>query len=96
MKPKSMDHYLAKELSLGLIDSPEYMTYIGIFDFLNPIIKHNSKLSVNTLEDSYDDYLDRKEYLEMVKSYANDELTEIQKITQKIGLQSILSSKAYA
>tara|TARA_B100000029_G_scaffold516742_1_gene633547 strand:+ start:15418 stop:17154 length:1737 start_codon:yes stop_codon:yes gene_type:complete len=86
MKPKSMDHYLAKELSLGLIDSPEYMTYIGIFDFLNPIIKHNSKLSVNTLEDSYDDYLDRKEYLEMVKSYANDELTEIQKITQKIAI----------
>ena len=26
---------------VSLLDSPEYLTYIGAFDFLNPIIKHN-------------------------------------------------------
>ena len=29
MKPFSIDHYLAKELTMGLLDSPEFMTYIG-------------------------------------------------------------------
>jgi hypothetical protein len=28
MKPFSIDHYLAKELTMGLLDSPEFMTYI--------------------------------------------------------------------
>ena len=44
MKPYSIDHYLAKELSLNLMDSPEFMTYIGIFDPLNAVLKHNQKL----------------------------------------------------
>ena len=30
MKPYSIDHFLGKELVLGLVDSPEAMTYIGI------------------------------------------------------------------
>ena len=52
MKPYSIDHYLAKELVADLLDSPEYMTYIGIFDPLNPILKHNQKISINSLENS--------------------------------------------
>ena len=28
MKPFSMDHYLDKELIMGLLDSPEFMTYV--------------------------------------------------------------------
>ena len=46
MKPVSIDHYLGKELILGLVDSPEALTYIGIFDRLNSITKHNSRLTI--------------------------------------------------
>ena len=46
MKPVSIDHYLGKELILGLVDSPEALTYIGIFDRYNWITKHNSRLSI--------------------------------------------------
>ena len=38
MKPNSIDHYLAKELTLSLLDSPEFMTYIGIFDPFNEFL----------------------------------------------------------
>ena len=51
MKPYSIDHYLAKELTLSLLDSPEFMTYIGIFDPFNAILKHNQQLTIDTLED---------------------------------------------
>jgi len=34
-RPYSIDHYLAKELIVGVTDSPEYMTYLGIFDDLS-------------------------------------------------------------
>ena len=45
MKPYSLDHYLTKELVVGLLDSPEFMTYIGVFDPYNAILKHNQKLT---------------------------------------------------
>ena len=35
MKPYSIDHYLAKELALDTLDSPETMTYVGVFDDYN-------------------------------------------------------------
>ena len=46
MKPFSIDHFLGKELAMELVDSPEALTYIGIFDRFNWITKHNSKLSI--------------------------------------------------
>ena len=46
MKPISIDHYLGKEVVLGLIDSPESMTYMGVFDKFFWITKHNSSLSI--------------------------------------------------
>ena len=85
-KPFSLDHYLAKELIVNLVDSPEYMTYIGIVDFLNPITKHNSKLSNNTLEDSEADHIDRVKHLQILNSYTDDDLTEDQIITKKIAV----------
>ena len=85
-KPFSLDHYLAKELIVNLVDSPEYMTYIGIVDFLNPITKHNSKLSNNTLEDSEADHIDTIKHLQILNSYADDDLTEDQIITKKIAV----------
>jgi len=52
MKPYSIDHFLGKELVLGLLDSPEALTYIGVFDRFNWLTKHNSRLSIpeNDLE----------------------------------------------
>jgi Glucose-6-phosphate 1-dehydrogenase len=46
MKPYSIDHYLGKELVFGLMDFTEAMTYIGVFDRLIGLTKHNSKLSI--------------------------------------------------
>ena len=69
MKPYSIDHYLAKELVADLLDSPEYMTYIGIFDPLNPILKHNQKISINSLENSKKNYLSLKQRLETLQKY---------------------------
>ena len=86
MKPYSIDHYLAKELTLSLLDSPEFMTYIGIFDPFNAILKHNQKLSIDTLEDGEEDYQDTLKHLEMLKKYNSDGLTDVQKITQKIAI----------
>ena len=86
MKPYSIDHYLAKELTMGLLESPEYMTYIGIFDPYNAILKHNQKLSINTLEDGEEDYQDSLKHLSMLKKYDSETLTEVQKVTQKIAI----------
>ena len=69
MKPYSIDHYLAKELTMNVLDSPEFMTYIGIFDPFNSILKHNQRLSIDTLEDGEDDYQDTLNHLEMLKKY---------------------------
>ena len=86
MKPYSIDHYLAKELTMGLLESPEYMTYIGIFDPYNAILKHNQKLSINTLADGEKDYQDSLKHLSMLKKYDSETLTEVQKVTQKIAI----------
>ncbi|MDB9826253.1 DUF885 domain-containing protein [Gammaproteobacteria bacterium] len=86
MKPYSIDHYLAKELTMGLLDSPEFMTYIGIFDKYNAVLKHNQKLSIRTLEDGDEDYQDSLAHLSMLRSYDSSKLTDIQKVTQKIAI----------
>ena len=86
MKPYSIDHYLAKELTMGLLDSPEFMTYIGIFDKYNAVLKHNQKLSIRTLEDDDENYQDSLDHLSMLKGYDSSKLTDIQKVTQKIAI----------
>ena len=86
MKPYSIDHYLAKELTVSLLDSPEYMTYIGIFDPFNAILKHNQKLSIDTLADDESSYQDTLKHLEVLKKYNPDNLTDAQKVTQKIAI----------
>jgi len=86
MKPYSIDHYLAKELTLGLLDSPEYMTYVGIFDEYNAVLKHNQKLSISTLEDGDEEYQDNLNHLSILESYDSLKLTDIQKVTQKIAI----------
>jgi uncharacterized protein (DUF885 family) len=86
MKPYSIDHYLAKELSMNLMESPEFMTYIGIFDPFNVILKHNQKLTINSLKDGEDDYQDALKHLEMLQKYNPTDLSEVQKVTHKIAI----------
>ena len=85
-KPFSLDHYLAKELMVSLFDSPEFLTYIGAFDFLNPITKHNSKLSNDSLEDAEESHIDTLKHLQVLNSYEDDALTDEQIITKKIAV----------
>ena len=86
MKLYSMDHYLSKELTLSLLEAPEFMTYIGVFDPFNSVLKHNQKLSIDTLEDAENDFQKTLQHLKMIKKYNSENLTEIQKVTQKIAI----------
>ena len=85
-KPFSLDHFLAKELIINVLDSPEYMTYLGIFDNYGQVLGHNKKLSINSLEDSESDYRDNLQPLATLKRYDVNDLTENQKITHKIAV----------
>ncbi len=85
-KPYSIDHYLAKELIVGVLDSPEYMTYLGIFDGYNWVLGHNSKLSIPTPEDAESDYQDNLKTLSILKNYDVKDLNYNQRITQKIAV----------
>ena len=85
-RPFSLDHYLAKELIINVLDSPEYMTYLGIFDNYGQVLGHNKKLSINSLEDSESNYRDSLQTLATLKRYDVNDLTENQKITHKIAV----------
>jgi uncharacterized protein (DUF885 family) len=86
MRPASIDHYLAKELILELTGSPEYMTYMGIFDQYNWLTKHNAKLSIPSSEDLEKDISNVKKTLNILEKYNNKKLTDNQKITKKIAI----------
>ena len=86
MKPASIDHYLGKELLTGMADSPESLTYIGIFDQFNWITKHNSKLSIPNPEDLQADIKDVKKTLKILNKYKDNSLTDNQKITKSIAI----------
>ena len=85
-KPYSLDHFLAKELIVGILDSPESMTYLGIFDDYNLIFNHNNKLTVSSLEKGKEEYLENLQRLDTLKRYEIDELSKNQQITHKIAV----------
>ena len=85
-KPYSLDHFLAKELIVGVFDSPEYMTYLGIFDDFSPILGHNQKLSISSLEDDEKNYRDNLLRLDTLKGYKVNRLSQNQRITHKIAV----------
>ena len=89
MKPISIDHYLGKEVVLGLFDSPESMTYMGVFDEYNWITKHNSSLSIPKHEDLEESINDAKKSLDILTSYKDSSLTNNQKITKRIAMFDI-------
>ena len=86
MKPVSIDHFLNKELLTGLADSPEAMTYLGIFDQFNWFTKHNSKLSIPNPEDNQADIKDAKKTLKILNKYKDSSLSDNQKITKSIAI----------
>ena len=86
MKPYSIDHYLAKELVIGLADSPEALTYIGIFDNFNWLTKHNSRLSISTDEDMDNDIKKLEKAIKTLYKYKDSSLSDIQKNTKAIAI----------
>lgn len=86
MKPVSIDHFLGKELILGLVDSPEAMTYMGIFDGLNWLTKHNSRLSIPQEDDLKDEIEDLKKIIGILSKYNENNLIKNQKITKSIAM----------
>ena len=89
MRPFSIDHFLAKELVVSLVDSPEMMTYLGVFDDFNAVLKHNQKLTIPSLQESEEDHEDQITVLRTLRKYDESKLTDIQKITQKIAIFDI-------
>ena len=85
-KPFSLDHYLAKELILEMLDSPESLTYLGIVDSFNWLTNHQSKISISGLDDLEDDLNDSKEIKSVLLSYKDNKLSEQQKITKRIAV----------
>ena len=85
-KPYSLDHFLAKELIVGVFDSPEYMTYLGIFDDFSTILGHNQKLSISSIEDDEENYRDNLQRLDTLKGYKVNKLSSNQRITHKIAV----------
>ena len=89
MKPASIDHYLGKEVITGLIDSPEAMTYMGMFDSFNWLTKHNSRLSIPEHNDLQEGINDARKSLRILNKYKESSLTNNQKITKRIAIFDI-------
>ena len=85
-KPYSIDHYLAKEFLLEMLDSPESLTYLGIFDRFNWFTNHQSKISITGLAHLKEDLDDAKNSKSILLSYEDASLSKQQKITKKIAL----------
>ena len=92
MKPYSIDHYLGKELVFGLMDSPEAMTYIGVFDRFNWLTKHNSKLSIPQEDDIEKNIVDLEKSIKTLYKYDDSKLSDNQRITKKIAIFDLENS----
>ena len=89
MKPVSIDHYLGKEVLVDLVGSPEYMTYMGVFDSLNWATNHNAELSIIGKDDIQNDIKDSQKSLKLLNKYENSSLSDSQKITKRIAIFDI-------
>ena len=86
MRPWSIDHFLAKELILDAIDSPESLTYLGVVDDFNWLTNHQSSLSIYTPEDLAIDVADLERSLDTLDGFDDDFLTPEQQITKQIAM----------
>jgi len=86
MKPVSIDHYLGKEIIKDLTSSPEYMTYLGIFDDLDWITGHNGKISIPDYDDIAEDLNSEKRKLDILTRYNDKALSPLQQTTKQIAI----------
>ena len=86
MRPWSIDHFLAKELILDAIDSPESLTYLGVVDDFNWLTNHQSSLSIYTPEDLAIDAADLERSLDTLDAFDDEFLTPEQRITKQIAM----------
>ena len=86
MRPWSLDHYLAKELVLDAMDSPESLTYLGLVDGMNWLTNHQSELSIYTPEKLDQDLVELRRHRHLLDSFDNEFLSQAQKITKKIAI----------
>ena len=86
MKPVSIDHYLGKEIIKDLTGSPEYMTYLGIFDDLDWLTGHNSKISIPDYDDIAEDLSSEKRKLDILTKYNDKTLSPLQQTTKQIAI----------
>ena len=89
MKPVSIDHYLSKEVLVDLVGSPEYMTYMGVFDSLNWATNHNAELSIIGKDDIQNDIKSSQKSLKLLNKYEDSSLSDSQKITKRIAIFDI-------
>jgi len=89
MKPISIDHYLSKEVVMEMLDSPEMLTYLGILDRFNFITNHQSKLSVDGLEELEEGLEEMKQAKKILERYDDSQLSQQQSITKKIALYDL-------
>ena len=86
MRPWSLDHYLAKELVLDAMDSPESLTYLGLVDGMNWLTNHQSELSIYTPEKLDQDLVELRRHRHLLDSFDNEFLSQAQQITKKIAI----------
>ena len=86
MKPVSIDHYLGKEIVKDLTSSPEYMTYLGIFDDLDWLTGHNGKISIPDYDDIAEDLNSEKRKLDILTRYNDKALSPLQQTTKQIAI----------
>ena len=86
MKPVSIDHYLGKEIIKDLTSSPEYMTYLGLFDDLDWLTGHNSKISIPDHDDIAEDLRSEKRKLNILNRYNDKALSPLQQTTKQIAI----------
>ena len=86
MKPVSIDHFLGKEIIKDLTSSPEYMTYLGIFDDLDWLTGHNAKISILDYEDITEDLNSEKRKLDILTKYSDKALSPLQQTTKQIAI----------
>ena len=79
MKPFSLDHYLAKNLVVRFIDTPEGLTYLGVVDKFNWITGHLSELSIKGKDDIFEEIQKAKDQRSIISSYETSDLSEEQR-----------------
>ena len=84
-KPFSFNHFLTRQLVYDALESPEYLTYIGILEKYG-YRSYNGKLSDYSLEKDIKDLKKLKKEYKILIAYKNEELSAEELTSKKISL----------